>query len=80
MASNTICQATKLINNTKLSINISLSPEYAFEFPFERSFDAHSAKVWMAKHWTDSFYLSLIYVFIIFTGKVSFLKHFLSFV
>lgn len=74
MASKTVNQAAKLaLNQTKLFNGIPTTPEYSFEFPFEKSFKHEDARAWMTIHWVDSFYWSILYVIVIFGGKVSFI-------
>lgn len=61
----------QIINGTRYIDNIRTSPEYSFEFPFEREFVIKDAFTWIGKHWIDSIYWCSAYIFIIFGGKVS---------
>lgn len=46
-----------------------LSPNYSYIFQFEKGFDFHEKRAWMAENWWTSFYWTSLYMVVIFAGQ-----------
>lgn len=50
-------------------MNVEIAPNYSFVFDFENEFIHQDTRHWMLKNWTVVFYLSGVYMLVIFGGQ-----------
>lgn len=48
---------------------MEIAPNYSFVFDFENEFIHQDTRHWMLKNWTVVFYLSGVYMLVIFGGQ-----------
>ena len=58
-------------NRSRYINNITVSPEFTFEFPFEKQFNPKEQIAWMQTNWVTSIYFCVAYVLLVLIGKVS---------
>lgn len=60
-----------IINGSRFINNISVSPQFSFEFPFEKQFKPEEHMAWMQTNWVLAIHWCAAYVLLVFIGKVS---------